>query len=87
MDEAAKQTGTHAATVLLSSDDVLICVDKVAGEDTFKHEFRASSTMAALNAVGYVIVDFANLLKVSPAEVLASLTVTLLGDAADTAEG
>lgn len=86
MDEAAKQAGANAATVLLS-DDVHICLDKAAGSETFRHEFIASSTMAALNAIGIIIVDLANLLEVSPAEVLASLTVTLLGDAADTAEG
>lgn len=86
MDEAAKQAGADATTVLLS-DDVLICLDKVAGEETFKHEFRASSTMAALNAIGIIIVEFANLLEVSPAEVLASLTVTLLGNETNAAEG
>ena len=65
------------ATVLLS-DDVRIHLDKVAGEETYNHEFRASSTRAALNAIGIVIVDFANLLEVSPAEVLSSLAVILL---------
>ncbi|MBE6959855.1 MAG: hypothetical protein E7448_03925 [Ruminococcaceae bacterium] len=77
MDAAAKQTGAHEATVLLS-DDVHICLEKNAGSETFRHSFVASTTMAALNAIGIIIVDLANMLEVAPAEVLSSLAVVLL---------
>lgn len=81
-----EKPGTDASAMLLS-DDVHICLEKNAGSETFRHSFVASSTMAALNAIGIIVVDLANMLEVAPAEVLAALTVSLLGETADTAEG
>ena len=85
MDAGKEKPGADAAAMLLS-DDVHICLEKNAGSETFRHSFAASSTMAALSAIGIIVVDLANMLEVAPAEVLAALTVTLLGEPAGTEE-
>lgn len=84
--DAGKEKPSADAAAMLLSDDVHICLEKNAGSETFRHSFVASSTMAALSAIGIIVVDLANMLEVAPAEVLAALTVTLLGEPAGTEE-
>ena len=81
--DAGKEKPSADAAAMLLSDDVHICLEKNAGSETFRHSFVASSTMAALSAIGIIVVDLANMLEVAPADVLASLTMTLLGSSSE----